>query len=374
MGTYSGWSRINTYKLVLGLLLVIGAPTAGRTQGPETEGEPRTWWIGLRCVPLGSVSSAVIPYREGFETGLVIEEVLADSPAAKQGLQPGDVIQGLYKWDILQPIRHVGQLRDAIQRAGEAGEILRLAVLQRDEQGLRRERTVELKPVPEPSGMSRAWGLVWIPPGADALEGLNIELLQQLLREGRVEEFKHRLREWLQLAPRPGNRWFRAPPSMIGGGFVVPPASNVWPHEAEVHLSVQPGQPPRVRVRQGDREWEVPLEQVQSIPEIHGLVHHAMALMQQQLMWGTWGVAPSKFPYEPPQRMKPSSKVPEQAGSVLGDKNLPNVQPHYEREAHATKKDLLPADKRQDLVERMEKLEREIQELRKILNRQKDSP
>ena len=101
----------------------------------ENEAAPGPYWIGLEVEPpsnaLRQKLAGSVKLPEG--TGLVIEEVMPDSPAAKAGLKPGDVL--LYAGG--KPLKERAELSAAIQAVKEGslniglvrdGKTMKLAV------------------------------------------------------------------------------------------------------------------------------------------------------------------------------------------------------------------------------------------------------
>ncbi len=97
---------------------------------PTTTAEAETGPAAAETPKLGLVVSPVTPERRdelGLPenvTGVLVNEVLPDSPAAEKGIRPGDVIASVDG----QPVRDAGDLRKAVSKAREAG---RKAVLLR---------------------------------------------------------------------------------------------------------------------------------------------------------------------------------------------------------------------------------------------------
>ncbi len=98
-------------------------PVAGA--GTPFSRERPTAFLGVQVVPMEELTPR-LKERLGIsgEQGLVVMEVLPDSPAAKAGLRHGDVITGVNGQEMKSP----NQFRSAITKAG-AGKEVRLEVL-----------------------------------------------------------------------------------------------------------------------------------------------------------------------------------------------------------------------------------------------------
>jgi serine protease Do len=70
----------------------------------ETPGDPVWQKLGLRLRPVGSDAVRIRPVggtSPQFRGGLVVVEVRPDSPAQRSGMQPGDILVGLDKFEML---------------------------------------------------------------------------------------------------------------------------------------------------------------------------------------------------------------------------------------------------------------------------------
>jgi S1-C subfamily serine protease len=100
------------------LTLTLGErPGPERFRFPEFAGMQRPAYLGVQTQPL----TPEIKKQLNVETnaGVVVTEVLPNSPAARAGLQPSDVITAVNN----QPANDPAQLRDLIQKAGAGKEI-----------------------------------------------------------------------------------------------------------------------------------------------------------------------------------------------------------------------------------------------------------
>ena len=117
---------------------------AGPHHEPADPGAPTAWKLGIACEPLDELLHAHLPIPK--DVGLVVRQVMNDSPAAKAGLRVNDVL--LTAND--RPLQSFPQLVEAVHNAGNSGQPLVLKFLHEG-----REQTVVIKPEgppPTPQG------------------------------------------------------------------------------------------------------------------------------------------------------------------------------------------------------------------------------
>lgn len=105
------------------------------TDGEKSK-EEGEYWIGLACAPVGGELRDKLKLEKG--NGLVIEQVLPDSPAAKAGLKSEDVIIA-FGTRKLRAATSINQLAEVIAEA--KGDVLKLEYLRQGER-----KTVEIRP------------------------------------------------------------------------------------------------------------------------------------------------------------------------------------------------------------------------------------
>ena len=110
------------------------AGLGGVVEDADDAATPR--WIGLHV----NVLPEVLRTHLKLEHGVLVEDVFADSPAAKAGLQKNDVLLAVDGNDVTQP----EQVRDAVAELEEGGT-LKFKVLQAGE-----EKTVSIVPEERP--------------------------------------------------------------------------------------------------------------------------------------------------------------------------------------------------------------------------------
>jgi S1-C subfamily serine protease len=149
----------------------------GRRSGIERGGA----YLGVEAVPMEELT-ARMKKRLGLtnEEGVVIMEVVPDSPAAKAGLHHGDVISRVNGKEITEP----QQLRDQVRRTG-AGKELTLDILRGEQH---RELRARLEEAPAGLRFQEGEGF----PGEQFGQGQQ-QTIQRLQR--RIEMLERRLRE-----------------------------------------------------------------------------------------------------------------------------------------------------------------------------------
>ena len=135
-------------RALAALLLV-----AGLAVGAPTEAATRWGWLGVRIRDISEQEMNEISQRHGLREGfgVLIVEVMKETPAETSGLRDGDLVVGFRD----RPVVDTRTLQRLISRAG-VGETVQLTVLRRD-QG-RRDVAVRLAPMPEPVAAERVAG------------------------------------------------------------------------------------------------------------------------------------------------------------------------------------------------------------------------
>lgn len=243
-----------------------GAITAAQPQELPERGaffdlrdrEPSPFWIGAMCVPVEPTLRAQFGLKPG--QGLVAVEVMAESPAARAGLQRHDVIVALDGRDL----EEVGQLVQAVNDAGE--KELKLEILR---EGKRKTLTVrpakrpEREPADDPRFNLRL-------PGAEAAKEHARQMREHLerIRERIPEAEIKRLEEWIEKLERgEANqplRWH-----LFGPGVVMQQmqAGGGLPAGVSVTISKENEGPAKIEVRRGEEKWNVTENELSKLPE-----------------------------------------------------------------------------------------------------------
>jgi hypothetical protein len=196
--------------------------------------QPSDHWIGLNCLPAEEALRAQLDLPEG--TGLVVELVVADSPAAEAGIEQFDVI---VKADE-KPLKKLQDLIDAVDAAKEKELKLELR---------RGGKSVEVTVKPAKR------------PESD---------LSPLAPPQGVEPPYDWMRKYLH-RPWPEGEWqgpwrFR----FWGPGGILPPDAKPHPPlpgNLSVTITRSGDEPVKIVVKRGDETWEITGDQLQKLPE-----------------------------------------------------------------------------------------------------------
>lgn len=97
----------------------IAAPASPQTAGTKTED---AYWIGVRVAPVPEVLLPQFAFPEADKGLVVVEEVVADGPAAKAELSRGDILLSFAG----RGIHHFGDLVSQVARAKETPQKLEI--------------------------------------------------------------------------------------------------------------------------------------------------------------------------------------------------------------------------------------------------------
>ena len=197
-------------------------------------------WIGVVCTPLGEPLRAQLKIAEG--QGLLVHEVVPDSPAAKAGLQRNDIVLTVND----KPLDSPADLVAAVRAASDDG--LELKILRKGA-----EKTISIQPAQRPDDRSTR--------GVPTAE-------------------EHEIRIWDAMEDGAGmfNR--------DGRGLRlrrIAPGISMWtakplPDDVSILIKKEGNKPAEITVKQGDQKWEVTGDQLNQLPAkvrgyITGLAH-----------------------------------------------------------------------------------------------------
>lgn len=211
---------------------------SGSEAGASGRRGPRAFWLGLNCETLPDIQRQ--EWQVPGAGGLVVEDVMPQSPAEAAGLKSGDVL--LKAGD--RPLVAVADLVAAVEAAAgqefplelwRGGETLRLGVT----------------PAPRPRLTRRDRGTpLWEGLAEGLPEGL-IEGIQEALRgmrDGEPGEQEEREIEAWRLGP---------------GVFLADPI----PDDLSITITRKGREPVRIVVERGSEKWETTADQIESLPE-----------------------------------------------------------------------------------------------------------
>ncbi len=199
----------------------------------DARGENSLYWIGVACEPLPEALRTQLGLSE--QQGVLIDDVVADSPAAQAGLKQFDVILSVDDQSITQP----QELARAVSQAQDKEVSIRY---------LRagKEATIAVKPAPRPRN----------PRGADAWSV--------------PEQDQESLRSWLEHMRGPGMSSHPLAMRFFHPGMVLPPGASAeaaLPDDMSVTISKQGKAPAKIHVEQADKSWDVTEDKLQELPD-----------------------------------------------------------------------------------------------------------
>ncbi len=196
---------------------------------------PSDYWIGLNCLPAQDALRAQLELPEG--TGLVVELVVPDSPAAEAGIERFDVI---VKADG-KPLEGLQDLIDAVDAAKEKELKLELR---------RGGKSVEVTVKPAKRPESDLPALPRERPMEPPYDWIQ-RYFGGFVRPGEGEDVPWRFRYW-------------------GPGGILPPDAKPrppLPGNMSVTITRSGDEPAKIVVKRGDEKWEITEDQLDKLPE-----------------------------------------------------------------------------------------------------------
>jgi hypothetical protein len=195
--------------------------------------QTQAYWIGVACEALSPAMRAQLGLAE--EQGVLIQDVVADSPAAQAGLKRYDVILAVAE----QPIGAPEALAQAVAKAQD--QELSVRYLRAG-----KETTATVKPAPRPRRPSAE---EWIMPQVD---------------QESLKSWLDRLRGPGGMGPPPlGMRFFHP-------GMLLPPGASAeaaLPDDMSVTISKRGKTPATIHVERGDMSWDVTEDKLEQLPD-----------------------------------------------------------------------------------------------------------
>lgn len=221
---------------------------------------PGKYWVGIVCSP---IESDLVKQQLGIDGGLVVDQVMPDSPAQAGGLQKYDIIVKVGD----KPLHDLKELVAAIDQT--KGKPFALTVYR---QAKREE--IKVTPTKRPVTTIRV--------NADKETAAEWKALAETLQKYGVDVGKQG-----QATGDPETKrfWFVMP------GVVVPEGTRPIPGNLEVTITKKGDQPAQIVVKQGKQQWEVDEKTLDKLPE--AIRPHVRRMLGHQQA-GTWrgGVLP----------------------------------------------------------------------------------
>jgi S1-C subfamily serine protease len=150
------------------LTVTLGERPPAERPGPAFR---RPAFLGVQLQPLSAELKTRL--RVETETGVVVTEVMPNSPAAKAGLKADDVITSIND----HPVKSVADLREAVQRAGAGKEITI--------HGFRGKEKLNLK-----ASLRESTSSFFLPPGE---EGIMFDMESMMDQSHRIRELEQKI-------------------------------------------------------------------------------------------------------------------------------------------------------------------------------------
>jgi len=204
--------------------------------GPGQIVKPSEYWLGLECYPVEGALRTQLRLPEG--QGLVVEDVVPDSPAAEAKVQKHDVLLKAGG----KPLATIVDLMAAVDEAQQKKltlEIIRQA----------KPKKIEVVPAKRPE---RAFGQRLLPRPFPAPGNPDLDALRKWYEKAMPEA-------------RPPMRFRFFQPGMI-----LPPGAPVQPPlpgNMSVAITKQADAPAKISVQRGDQKWEVTEKELDKLPD-----------------------------------------------------------------------------------------------------------
>ncbi len=199
----------------------------GRTVNPGGK------WMGVLCGPVDDVVRAHIRMEEG--TGLVIQEVVPDSPAEEAGLKKHDILLRVDG----EPLRSVAMLVDKVNSAGDKG--LKITWLRSGD-----EMTATVLPGDRPESAN-----VFVPATPD------VPRSQEL----------GRFREWIEKLEKGGGENDEPLEFRFFGPGIKMNQLGKFPQGLKVQINKSGDEPAQIKVEKDGETWELTEDQIETLPE-----------------------------------------------------------------------------------------------------------
>ena len=313
------------------------APAAAPAEAAAKQAESAAgYWLGI----LGAPADTLLKTHLKLDAGVVVEQVLPDSPAAKAGIRENDILLrfgDVKLTDVECLVKAVTENQDREVKLG----LLREG----------KETTLSVKPAERPAEgiaipvVPRAgdWGQItnWMLKRLERGEGGGDPLSMFFVHPGVVvpkEPRDHRLEL-----------------------FVTPPGTLKLPQNTSVTITRQGDQPAKIVVRQGDQKWEINENELDKLPE-------ALRPAVKAMLGGTrvymFGQGPAMMPGTGHQGSAeaPARKAePDKKRDVKPEATAPEVGKVREKLDEMTRQ----------LRENEKKMQRQLEELRQQLEKLK---
>ena len=306
-----------------------------------TDDQPkREYWIGLG---LGGELADIVKQQLGLEHGLVVDDVLENSPAVKAGFKKNDILVKVGDKALKEPA-------DLLKAVEEAKETELTIALRRGG----KEMSLKVTPAKRPT---------------EEFEARIIELPKDG-QPGQLQEEIKRLEEALKaLREKGGNEGagiLFARPGVVASRTANVIIKHEFPKDLSISVTKEGDTPAKIHVKRGDKEWDVTEDKLGELPDdVRPHVHHffgglwgpGLKEMAVRSFVGGPKVAPPAvpaLPQNPAVPATPGTPVPAPPGAE-GTRNSRTFQ--YRIETHADAKF-------DEILKEIKQLRKDVDELR----------
>jgi membrane-associated protease RseP (regulator of RpoE activity) len=291
----------------------------------ESQPEAPKYWIGLQGRPIDSPALRT-HLQLADDVGVLVENIVPNSPAEKAGLRQHDIIVAVNG----EPISDLTALQKVVAEGGK--KAMELKVIR-----LAKETKISVTPEERPADLQ-----VNVPGDPGAQGGLgDLETLLRQFQQGGV----------------PGGVRVFGPGMVLGGQGFDP---NQVPNGVSVSITREGDSPAQITVKKGDQTWKLKSDDEEALKKLPDDIR---PFVQQMIEGSRPGQAGAfQFNFRDFQNMLPNDLGQfdlEIDGEIGG---LPD-QKALQKRAKELRKRTEEANRR--MLERMEEMERRMQELQK---------
>lgn len=196
---------------------------------------PSDYWLGIECYPVPAPLQAQLNLPE--QQGLLVESVVPDSPAAKAGIKPFDILMKVGD----KPLKAPGELIEAVEAAKD--KEVSLEVLRGG-----KPQKIKAKPVRRPEGEAA------MPHEPHAGEA-DWATLRKWLEQTRQQLERH------VITPEMPALRFR----FLHPGAILPPVAPLPPNTT-VSVTKKGNEPAKITVTRDNEKWEVTENELGKLP------------------------------------------------------------------------------------------------------------
>jgi membrane-associated protease RseP (regulator of RpoE activity) len=321
-----------------------GSPDETQVEVAVEVTTPGEYWLGVVCTP---VDDAVLKGHLGIEHGFLVQEIVPDSPAAKAGLQPQDILTRVGD----QALENLKTLVEATEKAKD--QPLTLTLIRKGQQ-----QTVEVTPAKRPAEAAA------VTVTSDKETTQEWQALQKALRTyqfklGEVQEDAAK-RKMIFVMP----------------GLVLPEEAQDFPQDLQVTITKKGQDPVKITVQRGDQQWELDADSLDKLPEdirphVKQMFGRSVSVgIGKQFDWTAHTADPTLVqPLDPEAIKKSLQAIPRMRLELrnLGDKLPGEVRKRIDVELKEAREHLDKADA--ESAQALDQIRAELKELREAVEK-----